>query len=208
MKTPTLPLLAAAILVAALAVALPACKPAKKAPETLLASDPDVPPPAAVDDFTMENLLSEFPSHIRSAEVRERAQLVIFFLPDDPSCASSVPDWNALQRDNASRGVTLLGLIPDSRPSADLRPLLDALDPAPAFPVGRADSAIIVAFGSPTSLRVVPTAYLLDASGSVVRYYSGHTRPEWLREDLDALLSDTPLPDHTPAGVLPEDNEA
>ena len=208
MKKHTPYILSAVLLAAALVALLPACKPARKAPESLLASDPDVPPPAAVDDFTMENLLSEFPSHIRSAEVRERAQLVLFFLPDDPSCASTIPDWNALQRDYASRGVTLLGLIPDSRPSADLRPLLDALDPAPAFPVGRADSAIIVAFGSPTSLRVVPTAYLLDASGSVVRYYAGHTRPEWLREDLDALLSETPLPDHIPAGVLPEDNAA
>lgn len=206
MKHPILPILASAT--AALLVLLAACKPAKKAPETLLASDPGVPPPAAVDDFTMENLLSEFPSHIRSVDVRDRAQLVLFFLPDDPSCASTVPDWNAIQRDYASRGVTLLGLIPDSRATADLRPLLDVLDPAPGFPVGRADSSIIVAFGSPSALRVVPTAYLLDASGSVVRYYPGHTRPEWLREDLDALLSDTPLPDHTPAGVLPEDNEA
>jgi peroxiredoxin len=208
MKNNTLPLVAAALLAAALAAAMAGCKPAKKAPESLLPSDPDVPPPAAVNDFTMDNLVGEFPGRIRSADYAGNPQLVLFFLPDDDSCAAALPAWNDLQRDYAPRGFTILGLIPDSRPADALHPLVAALDPAPAFPTGRADSAIIVAFGSPTALRVVPTAFLLDASGNVVRCYQGHTRPEWIREDLDALLSGAPLPDHTPAGVLPEDNAA
>ena len=200
MKKPVLLALLLALL------ALPACK-RQPPPETLLPSDPDVPPPAAVDDFTMDNLLSEFPRQIRSADVRGDApQLVLFFLPDEPACAADLPDWNALVRDYAPRGLSVLGLIPDSRPAAELRPLLAPLDPPPAFPVGRADSSIILAFGSPTALRVVPTAYLLDAAGAPVRYYPGHVLPSWIREDLDALLSGAPLPDHTPAGVLPEEN--
>ena len=199
-----IPALAAAALMALL---LPACKPAK-APETLLAPDPDVPPPAAVDDFTMESLLSEFPGHVRSADSSGQPQLVIFFLPDDPACAACIDDWNALQRDGAPRGLAVFGLVPDPRPAAELRPLVAALSPAPEFPTGRADSAIITAFGSPEAIRVVPTAFLLDATGAVVRYYPGHVRPEWVREDLDAILSGDPLPDHTPAGVLPEDNAA
>lgn len=207
MKNPTPPLIAAALL-AALLAALPACKRAKEAPAALLAPDPDVPPPAAIDDFTMENLLSEFPGHIRSADYSGNPQLVIFFLADDPGCAASVPDWNALHRDYSPRGVTLLGAIPDARPVVTLRPLVAAMDPIPEFPTGRADSSIIVAFGSPTALRVVPTAYLLDSAGAVVRLYPGNVRPEWIREDLDALLSGAPLPDHTPPGVLPEDNAA
>lgn len=207
MKKTVLPLLPA-ILAAVLAAALAACKPAKTAPESLLASDPDVPPPAAVNDFTMDNLVGEFPGHIRSADYAGSPQLVLFFLPDDASCVAALPDWNTLQRDYSPRGFTILGLIPDPRPATALHPLVAALDPPPAFPTGRADSSIIVAFGSPTALRVVPTAFLLDASGNVVRCYQGHTRPEWIREDLDALLSGTPLPDHTPAGVLPEDNAA
>lgn len=196
-----------AIAVLLLAALLPACK-RDKAPAPLLASDPDVPPPAAVDDFTMESLVGEFPGHVRSADYAGRPQLVIFFLPDDPACAAAIEDWNALQRDDAPRGLAVLGLVPDPRPVAELRPLVAALSPAPEFPTGRADSAIITAFGSPEALRVVPTAYLLDAEGAVVRYYPGHVRPEWVREDLDAILSGTPLPDHTPAGVLPEDNAA
>lgn len=201
---PALPALAAAAL---LAVLLPACK-RDKAPESLLAPDPDVPPPAAVDDFTMESLVGEFPGHVRSADYAGRPQLVIFFLPDDPACAAAIEGWNALLRDDAPRGLAILGIVPDPRPAAELRPLVAALSPAPEFPTGRADSAIITAFGSPEALRVVPTAYLLDAEGAVVRYYPGHVRPEWIREDLDAILSGAPLPDHTPAGVLPEDNAA
>jgi hypothetical protein len=207
MKNPVISLAAVAVLAAALVAALPACKRAK-APEALLPSDPDVPPPAAINDFTMENLVGEFPGTVRSADYAGQPQLVLFFLADDESCASALPDWNALQRDYGPRGFTILGLIPDPRPAIALRPLVAALSPVPAFPTGRADSAIITAFGTPTALRVVPTAYLLDASGSVIRYYQGHTRPEWIREDLDALLSGAPLPDHAPAGVLPEDNAA
>lgn len=201
------PALTSLAIAALLALLLPACKRAK-APETLLAPDPDVPPPAAVDDFTMESLLTEFPGHVRSADYAGQPQLVIFFLPDDPACAAAIEGWNVLQRDCAPRGLAILGLVPDPRPTAELRPLVAALSPAPAFPTGRADSAIITAFGSPEALRVVPTAYLLDATGAVVRYYPGHVRPEWVREDLDAILSGAPLPDHTPAGVLPEDNAA
>ena len=207
MKNPTLPLLAVGLLAAALAAALPACKRAK-APESIITPDPDVPPPAAVNDFTMENLVSEFPGHIRSADHAGNPQLVLFFLPDDESCAASIPDWNALQRDYAPRGFTILGAIPDARPAIALRPLLAALSTVPEFPTGRADSAIIAAFGSPTTLRVVPTAFLLDSTGAVVRLYQGYVRTEWIREDLDALLSGDSLPDHTPAGVLPEDNAA
>ena len=91
MKNNPLPLVAAALLAAALAAAMAGCKPAKKAPESLLPSDPDVPPPAAVNDFTMDNLVGEFPGRIRSADYAGNPQLVLFFLPDDDSCAAALP---------------------------------------------------------------------------------------------------------------------
>lgn len=178
---------------AAAALALVACRPA--VPE-----DPDVPPPAAVNSFSAVNLVSEFPGTIDSARYAGHPLLVVFFLPDDPPCAASVPDWNAIARDYASR-ANLLALVPDSRPADVLSRLVRPL--APEFPVGRADSAIIAAFGSPTVLHVVPTAFLLDAAGEVCRLYPGHTLPAYFREDLDALLSGQPLPDHTPPHLRP-----
>lgn len=170
------------------------------------AADDAPPPPATINDFTMENLASEFPGVIRSATYAQQVQLIVFFLPDDSACAASVADWNALQTDYAPRGFALLGLIPDSRPAPQLRPMVTALSPAPLFPTGRADASILVAFGSPTAIRVVPTAYLLDRAGEVARLYAGHTRLEWIREDIEALLQNQPLPTHLPHGVLPEEN--
>ena len=175
------------------ALALPACKPA--VPE-----DPAVPPPASVNSFSAVNLVSEFPGAIDAASYAGHPLLVVFFLPDDPPCAASVPDWNAISRDYAPR-ANLLALVPDPRPADVLSRLVRPL--APEFPVGQADSSIVAAFGSPSALRVVPTAFLLDASGAVCRFYPGHTLPKYFREDLDALLANLPLPDHTPPHLRP-----
>ncbi|MDR0993422.1 MAG: TlpA family protein disulfide reductase [Verrucomicrobiota bacterium] len=166
------------------------------------------PPPAAIDNFTMHNLLSDFPAQIRSADYAGRVQLILFFLADDPSFAATLPDWNRLQQDLQERGFTLLGVVADLRAADVVHPLVSALQPEPLFPIGQMDSAILVAFGGPQTLHAVPTAFLLNEEGRLERIYSGHEPMEDIREDIDALLQHQPLPDRSPQTVLPEDNAA
>ncbi len=167
-----------------------ACGRKKEAPPS------DLGPAPTVSDFTMKNLVSEFPGEIKTAECAGKVQLVLFFRSDDPACRGSIADWNSLQKDFADRGFVLLGAIVDERHPAKIAPEAAALNAS--FPVGLADARIVEAFGGPSSIRAIPTAFLLGRDGLVARKYSGFEPLPSLRDDINLLLDGQPLPPRTP----------
>ncbi len=196
-----------ALLAAALLAACDRAPQPTPAEEVLLESGP-VPPPAAIDDFTAHNLLSEFPGTIRSSDYEGKVQLIVFFLADDPSTPARLPDWNALSADLSADDFALIGLVADLRPASEVEPPTRALAPAPAFPVGQMDASILIAFGGPDVIHAVPTTFLLDRQGRLQQIYTAHEPIANIREDIQALLDGRPLPDRSITPVLPEDNAA
>ena len=160
-----------------------------------------VPP---INNFTLQNLLSEFPGEIRTAEYAGKIQLVLFFRTDDHGCRGSIRDWNALHKDFADRGFVLVGAVADPRPADQLA--AEAAGLGAAFPVGLAPEHVVAAFGGPAAIRAIPTAFLLSRDGALLRTYSGYEPLDRLRADLAAALDGQELPGAKPQTVAPEDN--
>lgn len=171
------------ILACSFLLLLSACGKKPPAGETV-----PVPP---VGNFAMQNLVSEFPGEIRTAKYADQVQLVVFFRSDDPACRGSIADWNALQKEFADRGFTLVGAVADDRKPDVIGAEVVALDPA--WPVGLAAAPVVEAFGGPAAIRAIPTFFLLDRDGQVARSYAGFVPLATLRADIGHLLDGQPL---------------
>jgi hypothetical protein len=153
-------------------------------------------PPPTVSGFVMKNLASEFPGEIHTTNFAGLVQLVLFIRSDDAACRGSIPAWTALQDEFASRGFTLVGAIVDERKADVLAAEVAALNIS--WPVGLADAPIVDAFGGPSAIRAIPTAFLLGRDGLVARTYAGYEPIQNLRDDINLLLDGQPLPPKTP----------
>lgn len=160
-----------------------------------------VPP---ISNFTLKNLLSEFPGEIRTAEYAGKVQLVLFFRTDDAACRGSIQDWNSLQKEFADRGFVLVGAVVDNRPPDVVA--AEAVALGAAFPVGFAADPVVAAFGGPAAIRAIPTAFLLSRDGALLRTYAGYEPLDRYRADLAAALDGQPLPGAKSTTVAPEDN--
>lgn len=158
-----------------------------------------IPP---VNNFQMQNLLSEFPGTITTADYAEQVQLIIFLRTDGAGIAQAIADWNTLQHDFAGDGFTVLGAVVDDRPNDQLTPEAIALNAA--FPIGQADAPIVTAFGGAAAIRAIPTAFLLSRDGLILRTYTGFARPDNLRADITAALANHELPPPPPPYPPPE----
>ena len=156
----------------------------------------DLGPAPAISDFVLENLASEFPGEIKTADYAGKVQLVLFFRSDDPACRGSIADWNGLQKDFADRGFALVGVVVDDRPVAQIAAEVVAL--RADFPVGlAADARLVEAFGGPAAIRAIPTAFLLNRDGALARTYPGYEPLAALRDDVVRVLDGQPLPSKT-----------
>ena len=156
----------------------------------------DLGPAPAISDFVLENLASEFPGEIKTADYAGKVQLVLFFRSDDPACRGSIANWNGLQKDFADRGFVLVGVVVDDRPVAQIAAEVVAL--RADFPVGLAsDARLVEAFGGPAAIRAIPTAFLLGRDGAIARTYAGFEPLPALRDDVARVLDGQPLPSKT-----------
>ena len=153
-------------------------------------------PPPEVSNFTLKNLASEFPGEIKTAEYAGKVQLVLFLRTDDAGCRGSLGDWNALQKEFAARGFTLVGAVTDERPVDVVAAEVVALDIP--WPIGLADAPVVEAFGGPAAIHAIPTAFLIGRDGFVARRYAGFEPLPTLRADIALALDGQPLPEPEP----------
>ena len=164
-------------------------------------------PPPTVSSFILQNLASEFPGEIHTTNFADKVQLVIFFRSDDAACRGALPAWTGLQNEFEARGFTLVGaVVEDDRHPDAIFAEVSALEIS--WPIGLANTPIVDAFGGPTAIRAIPTAFLIGRDGLVARHYAGFEPIQNLREDIDHLLNDQALPNRNPTVIAPEDNAA
>ena len=156
-----------------------------------LPSEP-LPPPPPINDLALINLADQFPGEIQTSAYAGQVQLLIFFRTDDTPSRATIPEWNALQIDYAQRGLTIIGLVVDSRPAAQIAAETATL--GAIFPMGLADDQVVAAFGGASAIRAIPTAFLLDRNGHLLSTYPGFVPWPILRADIDAALDGRPLP--------------
>ncbi|MGD9780823.1 MAG: TlpA disulfide reductase family protein [Kiritimatiellia bacterium] len=156
-----------------------ACSRKKETPPEPL----PVPP---IDNFALKNLLSEFPGEIKTSEYAGKVQLILFLRSDDRACRSSIVEWNNLHEEFASRGLAIVGALADHRPDDVLA--VEAANLGTLFPVGLALDHVVAAFGGPSAIRAIPTAFLLSRDGTLLRTYAGYEPLQNLRDDVSRAL--------------------
>lgn len=147
---------------------------------------PPVAPPAeplkvAPEQLRMSLVAGEGQAAI--SDYRGKFLLVNFFGASSPECRAEIAELNALASDLHAKPFALLGIAMDFKPqiyvAGELR------ESPPAFPYVLGGRAARQAF--PT-VRALPTKWLLDRDGKVVKRYEGETPMALIRADIDELL--------------------
>lgn len=131
-------------------------------------------------DFALPDLSGKT---VRLSDFKDRVVLVDFWATWCLPCLAELPDLMALYRKYKDRGFTIVGISMDDMGKEVVGPfvrenqvpypiLLTGLDPVEGYPV-----------------RGLPTAYLIDRRGHVVKKYVGFKSPEGLEQDVTALLN-------------------
>lgn len=136
------------------------------------------PRPAA--DLALPDLAGKT---VRLSDFRGRVVLVDFWATWCAPCLEELPDLKALYGKHKDRGFSIVGISIDDEGKEVVAPfvkehqvpypiLLAGLNPVEGFPV-----------------RGLPTAYLIDRSGFIVKKYFGFKFHEQMEKDIAAILA-------------------
>lgn len=109
--------------------------------------------------------------------------LVNFWATWCPPCRMEIPAFAALYGKYQDKGFTILGLALDQGGVADVLPFVN--EQAIPYPVGIAHQQVVNDYGG---IRRVPTSFLIDRQGRVVKKYVGLLPGGRLERDIQALL--------------------
>jgi len=119
---------------------------------------------------------------VESDTYKGQVLLINFFATWCPPCRQEIPGFVRLQEELAPKGFTVIGLSVDES-SASVAKLIHRLDIN--YPVAMADTRVARQFGN---IVGVPTSFLVDRSGTIVKSYLGYVDHNTLVRDLAAVL--------------------
>lgn len=123
-------------------------------------------------------------SMVRSSGYQGQAMLINFFATWCPPCRKEIPSLIQLQKEYGPKGFTVIGISTDQGGA----PLVDkfAQKMEINYPVLLSDSeAVPRAFGG---ILGIPTSFLVNKEGNIVKRYDGYVDHETLVKDLNAIL--------------------
>lgn len=100
-----------------------------------------------------------------------------------PPCRVEIPGFIDLQEQYAEDGLQIIGVSLDQGGPALVRSFADDADVN--YPVLMADAAIVQAYGD---VRTLPTTFIIDRQGNIVRSHSGYLTKSALRRAIQPLL--------------------
>ncbi len=119
---------------------------------------------------------------VRLADFKGRVVLVDFWATWCHPCLQELPDLKAIYRKHEREGFIILAVSIDESPRKEIAAFV-AENEVP-YPVLLAGSGPIKGW----RVRGLPTAYLIDREGRVVRSWFGYKDPRKLEESVRALL--------------------
>jgi thiol-disulfide isomerase/thioredoxin len=137
----------------------------------------------AMPNFLLSSAADE--KKISSDEFKDKVLLVTFFATWCPPCREEIPEFIGLQKELGERGFSVLGISVDEGGSKIVNKLIEQTKIN--YPVVMADEAVIAGFGG---LSGVPTSFLVNRKGNVVKNYPGYVSHAVLRQDIDELLAE------------------
>jgi len=120
---------------------------------------------------------------VASKDYKGQVMLVTFFATWCPPCRQEIPTLKQLQEEYGPKGFSVLALSVDEGGSAIVEKLvkLEKIN----YPVLMADRSTADNFGG---IAGIPTSFLVNREGNVVKRYTGYVPHSLLENDIKAVL--------------------
>lgn len=132
-------------------------------------------------DFTLPSAVDG--KHISSDTFKGKVLLVTFFATWCPPCRQEIPSLIQLQKNFSPKGFSVLGLSLDDGNFEIVNRLVE--DDNINYPVLMADSEVVNGFGG---IGGIPTSFLVNHKGRMVRSYAGYVSHELLQQDIEQII--------------------
>ena len=119
---------------------------------------------------------------ISLASLKGKVVIVDFWATWCPPCRQEIPHFVELYKTYAPR-LEILGIATDDEGKEVVAPFVEKH--AVSYPVALDDGTLAEAFGG---IRALPTTFVIDPQGRIVKKYLGYQEPEVFEQDIRALL--------------------
>ena len=120
---------------------------------------------------------------VSSADYQGKVLLITFFATWCPPCRQEIPTLKKLHEELGPQGFAVLGLSVDEGGSKIVNKLVE--QEQINYPVLMADRSTANDFGG---IAGIPTSFLINRDGNVVKKYPGYIPHKLLERDIKALL--------------------
>ncbi len=130
--------------------------------------------------FSLEDVLTG--KQVASKSFADKSLLVIFFATWCPPCVQEIPNLIELQDEYGKRGFSVIGISVDQEKDV-VRSLIEKKEIN--YPVMMADESVTQDFGG---VYGIPTSFLVNSSGTVVKKYTGYVAHSVLVRDIKQII--------------------
>jgi thiol-disulfide isomerase/thioredoxin len=122
-------------------------------------------------------------SMVKASGYKGQAMLINFFATWCPPCRKEIPSLIELQKEYGPKGFTVIGISTDQGGAALVDKFVKKM--GTNYPVLLSDSTTLTDFGG---ILGIPTSFLINREGDVVKRYDGYVDHKTLVNDLNAIL--------------------
>ncbi len=120
---------------------------------------------------------------VRSENFKGKVLLVNFWATWCPPCRKEIPSLVRLHQENREKGFTVIGISMDKSAPEKVAKFIAKI--GVNYPIALGTNDIAKSFGASGT---IPSTFLVDASGTIVKRYPGYTTYEKMAKDLKTLL--------------------
>lgn len=120
---------------------------------------------------------------VDSSEFKDKAVFLAFFATWCPPCRQEAPALVQIQQEYQDKGFSVVGVSMDQGKIKEVENFIDEF--SINYPILMGDYDVIQAYGG---IYTIPTSFLIDKSGNVVKMYQGAVSHSELVKDISSLL--------------------
>ena len=139
-------------------------------------------PPAPPFDFSLSDLNGKVHS---LKEFRGKVVLLNFWATWCPACKEDIATLEILNREYKNSGLEIIGISLDKKGLGEVDSFVQQMKIPYTVLLG--DESVIKSYGG---LKGVPTSFLLDKEGRIIKKYSGQINHETVSSDLKTVFGE------------------
>ncbi len=120
---------------------------------------------------------------IKLSDFKGKVVVLNFWATWCPPCRREIPDFVALQKQYADKGLVIIGVSLDEGGAAVVKPFVKKM--GINYPVVMGDQKTIAAYGG---IQVVPTTFIIDKTGKVAAQHEGGADRATFESEIKPLL--------------------